>query len=157
MKQRRILAIGMVAALVGCTDATMGPVDGGTGGRGLQVELDGPISALGSWRYHDGVRLLECDVRLTAEAWGGSGLAQAEWEDGVVDLYDLRSGRYLGTDYFHPGDMGALWGSRWIASGERRTARTLRYTSYASFTAYVEFYYRAHGELRSAAHRFDCR
>lgn len=146
----------LLPALAGCRDASIGLVGSGATSR-VVVEIDGPLSTLGSWRYYDGVRLLECEVRVTATAQGGATGATAEWLDGVIDLYDLRTGRYLASDYLYAGEMEFLWGTRVIETGERITARPLSYTSYGPYRAYVLFRYDAGGVTRETEHRFDCR
>lgn len=143
-------------ALVSCSDASIGLIGSGVTDR-VDVDVDGPQSSLGSWRYYDGVRLLECDVRITARAAGGSSGDRAEWLDARVDLYDLQSGRYLGSDYFYTGELEHLWGSPVIENGERRVARPLRYTSYGPFRAYFVFRYDSMGREFQTEHRFDCR
>ena len=148
-------ALCLLPVFSGCSDAAIGVIGTGPTGR-VEVYVDGPLSSLGSWRYYDGVRLLECDIRLQASAEGGSSDASAEWLDGVVDLFDLETGRYLASDYLYPGDMEYLWGGREIVSGERLTARSLRYTSYGPYRAYFLFRYDADGVTRRAEHRFDC-
>ena len=152
--------VGLVALLAAgaaaCSDGSIGLVGSGPTER-VEVEVDGPLSSLGSWRYYDGVRLLECDVRITARAIGGSSGSAAEWVDGVVDLYDLRSGRYLGSDYMYFREVADLWGAEQIETGEQRVARSLRYTSYAPFRAYFLFRYTVGNVTRDAEHRFDCR
>lgn len=154
---RRLLAAALLLpALAGCSDAAIGLVGSGVTGR-MEVDVDGPLSSLGSWRYYDGVRLLECDIRLTATAVGGTVDSRALWLDGAVDLYDLHTGRYLGTDYFYVGELQHLWGARAIENGERRTGRTLRYTSYGPFRAFFLFRYEAGGITRDTRHRLDCR
>ncbi len=146
----------LVGALAACSDASLGVVGGGISPR-LEVHVDGPLSSLGAWRYYDGVRLLECDVRITATAEGGSVGSTAQWLDAVVDLYDLHTGQYLASDYMYLGEVEQFWGSRWIESGERVLSRSLRYTSYGPFRAYFVFRYRADGVNRRTEHRFDCR
>ena len=160
MNRSRISACALAAALAltgACGDAASIDVLGTGTTRHTIVELSGPRSGLGMWRYYDGVRLLECDVQVEAWAEGGSSGAAAEWLDGAVDLYDLRTGEYLGTDYLYPSELEYLWGAREIENGERIYARPLRYTSYGPFRAYVSFRYDSGGEPREAAHRFDCR
>ena len=150
------LTLLFALSLTACGDVALEGI--GTGpSRSTIVELGGPMSGLGMWRYHDGVRLLECDVQMEARAEGGSNDATAEWLDGTIDLYDLRTGEYLGTDYLYPSELEFLWGAREIENGERQYARPLRYTSYGPFRAYIEFRYEAGGAPRDAAHRFDCR
>ena len=153
---RLLAALALLPPLAGCSDGSVGLVGTGATER-IVVDVDGPLSSLGAWRYYDGVRLLECDVRITATADGGSRGARAEWLDGVVDLYDLRTGQYLASDYLYAGEMDYLWGAPDIETGERRTARSLRYTSYAPFRAYFLFRYDADGFTRETEHRFDCR
>lgn len=149
------VALLLPLGLGGCADADIGLIGSGPTDP-LWVELDGPRSELGAWRYHDGVRLLECDVALEARADGSAG-ASAVWLDGRVDLYDLSSGRFLGADYFYAGQLETLWGAAEIESGERQYSRPLRYRSYAPFRAYVVFRYETRGEADEASHRFDCR
>ena len=153
-------ALPLVAAaltgVAGCSDASIGLLGSGPTER-MIVEVDGPFSSLGAWRYHDGVRLLECDILVEARAEGGSDEARAEWRDARVDLYDLRSGRLLGSDYFYPGELAHVWGSAVIERGELQRARGLRYASYGPYRAYLEFSYLTGGETRVTEHRFDCR
>ena len=151
----RFVALWLSATLLGaCTDVGLGTIGSGPTDP-LYVELDGPRSEIGAWRYSDGVRLLECDVVL--EAWA-DGSGSAHWLDGRVDLYDLASGQFLGADYFYGGQMDYLWGSSEIESGERLYARPLRYRSYGPFRAYVVFRYESsQGEEDEVTHRFDCR
>ena len=151
-----VTAGALVTALAACGDASIGVLESGPSRR-LEVELGGPASSLGAWRYYDGVRLLECDVRLEAWGEGGSNDARADWLDGVVDLYDLRSGEYLGSDYMYASEVRWLWGASEIENGERQLARPLRYTSYGPFRAWVTMYYEAGGAAAEATHRFDCR
>ena len=141
--------------LAACTDAGIGVIGSGPTDP-LFVEVDGPRSELGAWRYFDGVRLLECDVVMEARAEGGSG-SSAVWLDGRVDLYDLRTGEFLGADYFYGGQLEYLWGDVEIESGERQYARPLRYRSYGPYRAFVTFRYEARGEEAETTHRFDCR
>ena len=133
-----LVRCGLVAMLAAgataCSDGSIGLVGSGPTER-VEVEVDGPLSSLGSWRYYDGVRLLECDVQLEARAVGGSSGASADWVEGVVDLYDLRTGQYLASDYFYPGELDYLWGANTIESGERQVARPLRYSSYGPYRA----------------------
>lgn len=157
LRPMRLLAAALLLpALAGCSDAGIGLVGSGVTEH-MDVDVDGPLLSLGAWRYYDGVRLLECDIRLTATAEGGEIDSRAVWLDGVVDLYDLRTGEYLGTDYLYPGDLQYLWGDREIEAGERRTGRALRYTSYGPFRAYFLFRYDADGRTRETQHRSDCR
>ena len=79
------------------------------------------------------------------------------WLDGRVDLYDLRTGEFLGADYFYGGQLEYLWGDVEIESGERQYARPLRYRSYGPYRAFVTFRYEARGEEAETTHRFDCR
>lgn len=153
---RLALASTLSLGIAGCSDASIGLVGSGPTQR-IQVDVDGPRSDLGSWRYYDGVRLLECDVRITAQADGGASESSAEWLEAVVDLYDLRTGRYLGSDHMFYREVADLWGSDRIESGERQFARPLRYTSYGPFRAYFLFRYGVGNEAREAEHRFDCR
>lgn len=141
---------------VACSDAGVGVITNPVA-RPVEVDVDGPYSTLGAWRYYRGTQVLECEVRFTATARGGSSSADAEWQDATVQLYDLRSGRYVGTDYMYEGEMTALWGSDRIESGERRVTRELRYTSYAPFRAHFVVRYRSAGETYSAGHIVDCR
>lgn len=152
----RVVLTGVVAALAGCSDASLGVLGTGSSSR-LDVDVVGPSSTLGAYRFYDGVRLLECDVTVEARADGGSTGATAEWLDGVIDIYDLRTGEYVASDYLYPGEMDYLWGAREIASGERQLSRPLRYTSYGPFRVYFSFWYDAGGEPRETTHRFDCR
>ena len=156
LRRSGFVLCGLAAGLAGCSDASLGVLESGPSRR-LEVDVTGPLSSLGAWRYYDGVRLLECDVQVEAWADGGSSGSTAEWIDGVIDLYDLRTGQYLGSDYLYPGQLEYLWGSREIESGERQLARPLRYNSYGPFRAYFLFRYDAGGEPRETAHRFDCR
>ncbi|HEX6588582.1 MAG TPA: hypothetical protein VF039_06125 [Longimicrobiales bacterium] len=146
------LALGIAA----CSDAGIGIVDSGTTQR-VQVVVDGPLSSLGAWRYYDGVRLLECDVALEARAVGGSNDATAAWVDGVVDIYDLRTGQYLASDYFYAGELAYIWGDPDILAGERQLSRPFRYSSYGPFRVHFLFRYDAAGEPGRTQHRFDCR
>lgn len=152
----RAAGLALSVALTGCSDASIGTLATGPVQR-IEVEVDGPLSGLGSWRYYNGVRLLECDIRISAQAEGGSSGTSAEWLEGVVDLYDLRTGRYLGTDYMYAGEVADLWGARRIESGERLLSRSLRYTSYGPFRAHFLFRYSTGSETGRADHRFDCR
>ena len=140
----------------GCSDASIGMLETGTS-RSVQVIVDGPLSSLGSWRYYDGVRLLECDLQLEARAVSGSAGSTAQWVDGVVDIYDMRSGQYLASDYFYAGELAYFWGDGEIESGERQYSRPLRYSSYGPFRVYVVFRYDAAGVPGRTEHRFDCR
>jgi hypothetical protein len=153
---RLAAALILLPALAGCSDASIGLLGTGATER-VEVYVDGPLSSLGSWRYYDGVRLLECDVLITATAEGGSSDARAEWVDGVVDLFDLQTGRYLASDYLYASEMGYVWGAPDLVNGERRTSRALRYTSYGPFRAYFLFRYESGGVTRETEHRFDCR
>ena len=162
MSSTRIRAPRLAAALIllpplaGCSDASIGLLGTGPTER-VEVYVEGPLSSLGAWRYYDGVRLLECDVVITATAEGGSSDARADWVDGVVDLFDLQTGRDLASDYLYASEMGYVWGAPDLVNGERRTSRALRYTSYGPFRAYFLFRYEANGVTREAQHRFDCR
>ena len=147
-------AVALVAG--GCSDASIGVVETGVS-RSVQVVVDGPLSSLGAWRYYDGVRLLECDVQLEARGVSGSSGATAQWRDARVDIYDLRTGQYLASDYFYPGELAYLWGDDEIASGERQYSRPIRYTSYGPFRVYLLFGYEASGQPGETEHRFDCR
>jgi hypothetical protein len=153
-------ALGVLAATLlgvpGCSDASIGLLGSGPTDR-MIVDVDGPFSSLGAWRYYDGVRLLECDIVVEARAEGGSDDSRAEWREGRVDLYDLRTGQLLGSDYFYPGELAQLWGSSVIESGELQRARGLRYSSYGPYRAYFEFSYLTNGTTRVTEHRFDCR
>ena len=151
----RVVALVAASFLAACTDAGLGVIGSGPTDP-LYVEIDGPRSELGAWRYHDGVRLLECDLVMEAWADGSSGSA-AQWLDGRIDLHDLRTGQYLGSDYFYAGQLEYLWGEAEIESGERQFTRPLRYRSYGPFRAYVVFRYESRGEEDEASHRFDCR
>ena len=153
----RLAALAILLAVTAaCDDAALGVLDSGYT-RHVAIDLDGPVSGLGAWRYYDGVRLLECDVVLEARGEGGSSGTSAEWLDGAIDLYDLRTGTYLGTDYMYAGEVRNLWGDAEIRSGERQVARPLRYSSYGPFRAHVTFYYESGSEAAEATHRFDCR
>lgn len=145
------------AALGGCDDVGVGVL--GTEPDRMEVRLDGPISSLGSWRYYDGVRLLECDTRLTARGDGARSAARARWVEGVVDVYDLYDGRYLGSDWFDASDLRWLFGSSTIRAGERRTARSLRYNSWGPFRLEFSFRYRIEetGDYDRAEYTSDCR
>lgn len=140
----------------GCSDASLGVLDAGTSQR-VQVVVDGPLSSLGAWRYYDGVRLLECDLQLEARALYGSAGSTAEWLDGAVDIYDLRTGQNLASDYFYTGELAYFWGDAEIEAGERQLSRPFRYSSYGPFRVYVVFRYDAAGEPGRTEHRFDCR
>ena len=153
---RTLSACASLGLAVGCSDASIGVLESGPT-RHLEVELSGPTSSLGAWRYYDGVRLLECDVRMEARGEGGSSGTRADWLDGAVDLYDLRTGEYLGTDYLYASEVSYVWGDSSIETGERQQSRPLRYTSYGPFRAWVTFYYEAGGAAAEATHRFDCR
>ena len=146
------LAVGAAA----CSDASIGVLDTGTS-RSVRVVVDGPLSSLGAWRYYDGVRLLECDIQLEARATSGSSGSTAQWLDGVVDIYDLRTGQYLASDYFYPGELAYFWGDGEIESGERQFSRPFRYSSYGPFRVYLVFRYDAAGATGRTDHRFDCR
>lgn len=153
---RRLAPLLALVAL-SCSDAAIDVLGVGSSRGDVRVDVDGPLSSIGVHRYYDGVRLLECDVQLTARAYGEVG--SARWVEGVVDLVDLTTGRYLGTDYLMAPDLADFWGSGVIHGGERRTSRYLRYTSYGPFRA--EFTFRYHLEDRRdyarARHYFDCR
>lgn len=153
---RAAAAVVTLALASACSDASIGVLDSGPTQR-LEVDLDGPVSTLGAWRYYDGVRLLECDVYLEARGVGGSSGTNAEWLDGAVDLFDLRTGEYLGTDYMYGTEVAYLFGDAAIESGERQVSRPLRYTSYGPFRAYVSFRYASGNDADEATHRFDCR
>jgi hypothetical protein len=140
----------------GCSDAAIDVLGTGTGQR-VQVIVDGPLSSLGAWRYYDGVRLLECDLQLEARALYGSSGSSARWVDGVVDVYDLRTGQYLSSRYFYPGELASFWGDAEIEAGERQLSQPSRYSSYGPFRVYLLFRYDAAGEPGRAEHRFDCR
>ena len=153
----RFVAIFAIVALLGaCSDAAIGIVESGPVGR-VDVDVDGPLSGLGAWRYYDGVRLLECDLALEARAVSGSSGGSARWVDGVIDIYDLRTGRYLASDYYYSGDLAWLWGEAEIEAGERQFSRPIRYSSYGPFRVYLLFRYDADGTTRRTEHRFDCR
>ena len=145
--------VALLAA--GCSDAAIAVV--GAGAERGDVQVDGPLSSVGAWRYYDGVRLLECSVRLTAYADGETG--SARWVEGVLDFYDLASGRYLTSDYLLAPDLAHFWGSDIIRGGERRSSRLLRYNSFAAFRVAFTFRYRLEGTGRyaQARHTFDCR
>lgn len=154
---RHCLLIALAFGASGCTDADgrIGGLTGVDSTRGLDVRLDAPLSSLGAWRYYDGVRLLECDLALTVSADGRSG-ESARWLEGVIDVYDLQTGRYLASDYLYPTDFEVLWGSSQLESGERRVSRPLRYTSYGPFRAWILLRYSVDGVAHQLEHRFDC-
>lgn len=150
-------ALAVLASLASaCSDAAIGVLETGSSRR-VSVVVDGPLSSLGAWRYYDGVRLLECDIQLEARASSGSAGSSAEWLDGVVDIYDLRTGQYLASDYFYPGELAYFWGDAEIEAGERQLSRPFRYSSYGPFRVYLVFRYDAAGEPGRTEHRFDCR
>lgn len=158
---RRLRRLGpvLVTLLIGgvaCSEGSLGIV-GAIRGDDVELELDGPLSSLGSYRFYDGVRLLECDIRLTALAHGESG--SAVWVEAVVDLFDLSTGRYLASDYLMALDLAQIWGASRIEGGERRTSRGLRYNSFGPFRAEFTFRYRSEGsrEYGRARHVFHCR
>lgn len=150
------MAVAWTLIGAGCSDAAIGIVDAGVSRR-VEVVVDGPLSSLGAWRYYEGVRLLECDVQLRAQAVSGSEGRAARWIDAVVDLYDLGTGQYLASDYFYAGELAYLWGEPEIESGERQVSRPLRYSSYGPYRAHLLFRYDAAGETRRTEHHFDCR
>lgn len=156
-RQAAVAGLAVLALSAGaCSDASIGVLDTGVS-RSVQVIVDGPLSSLGAWRYYDGVRLLECDIQLEARALSGSSGATAQWREARIDIYDLRTGQYLASDYFYPGELAYFWGDDEIASGERQYSRPFRYTSYGPFRVYLLFRYEAAGRPGETEHRFDCR
>ena len=153
---RAACALAALVLAAACSDSSIGVLESGPT-RQLEVDLSGPQSTLGAWRYYDGVRLLECDLYLEARAVGGSSGTDAEWLDGAVDLFDLRTGEYLGTDYMYATEVAYLFGDADIENGERQLSRPLRYTSYGPFRAYVSLRYASGNDAYEATHRFDCR
>lgn len=149
--------LALTASVSACDAASIGLL--GSEVNRTEVRLDGPLSSLGAYRYYNGVRLLECDVRLTARATDGSSATEVRWVEATADIIDRRTGQYLGGQYLGPVQLADLWGSSVLRSGERRTSRALRYSSYAPFRVVFVFRYRVepgrtHDTVR---HAFDCR
>jgi len=152
-----LLALPLLTALLlGCEDASFSIL--GSDSDRAELVVDGPLSSLGAYRYRDGVRLLECDIRLTARMHGRT-RDEARWLEATVDLYDLRTGQYLASDYLYANELADFWGSSVLREDERRTSRTLRYASWGAFRADFRFRYRIDPgrEYDVARHVFDCR